>query len=134
MTTPKPKPRKRRPSGGMKPKLGMTPLERQLNRIVRGQVRSYMNDHPEMFSLKAMHREHKFNVENGIAKRLIPEFRIVLEEVRADAMGGVARVSPSLQDPLGVEQPTAPRGHPLCPVCFWRHVQRIAARVKGWLA
>lgn len=45
----------------------------RLERIVAGQVRSYMNDHPEMFSDRARDPAHRRNVERGIAKRVVPD-------------------------------------------------------------
>lgn len=50
-------------------------LFQRLRRIVQGQVRSYMNDHPEHFA--TLDSQRRSDVIHGIAKRAVPDIMTV---------------------------------------------------------
>src|SRR3546814_7045720 len=84
-------------------------LREHLLRIVRGQVRSHMHDHPEFYS--DMGRSRGYAVADGIAKRAVPDILTVLSPWcgRDGGEGGLHPASPT-KDPAGVAA-SAPAGH-----------------------
>jgi hypothetical protein len=92
-------------------------IERRVRRIIAGQVRSYTNDHPEMF--QKSRKDWRSVVANGIAKRATPDVLTVL--LRCGEAGAVAP-SPAAPDqvPDAVEVSTAASGRVWWPAIFRR--------------
>lgn len=89
----------------------MTPLERRVRRIVRGQVRSYFNDHPESFQ-KWKSERHKNNEIEGITKRVAGDVLALLQGTVGQGGGETAsRTARPAKAPSGVLD-RAPEGHP----------------------
>jgi hypothetical protein len=81
-------------------------LERRLNRIVRGQVRSFMHDHPGVITKHK--RWSRDVIPNSLAKRIVPDILSVL--LGARDRGGLAVTLPAAQVPAVVDT-TATAGH-----------------------
>lgn len=52
-------------------------MEKRIRKIVEGQVRSYMNDHPEKFAENTLCPRVRRSVETSIAKRVVPDILTV---------------------------------------------------------
>lgn len=100
----------------------MNDLEKRLRRIVCGQVRSFINDHPEKFASSIRNARVRKSVENSIAKRIVPDILTVLARVRPEP--GDAGMAASSEKVPGAVDTTAAPGQALAAAIAYRAAEQ----------